>query len=170
MEGFRSDDNRGENITIDNNTFVGFNAWWRSNDNIYYTITPMNFNYPSIVPDPVNGLVNMTTTYYDYQTGQMANGVMTIPASDITIKRNAFVGLCGNQLVANNGDQDITPIDSYRGDAALIEAFSELNQDFSLTNKFYGENDGILGRPKYGHAAQTGPTVKRAATTIGAED
>lgn len=77
---------------------------------------------------------------------------------NVTVEKNVFVGFCpsGNAELA------------YRGDLALTEAFTELNQDFSISNKYISADTSILGVPAYQHAVQGG--LVRTVPTIGAEN
>jgi len=56
-------------------------------------------------------------------------------------------------------------VTDYRGALALSAAFSELDKDYSLRTKYFGEDAAILGTPAYQHKAQN---TTRQTTTIGA--
>lgn len=102
---------------------------------------------------------------------QKVPGTTGFPLTTYSIAQNAFVGFCPqNQYY---------PYTNYRGDLAAIEAFSELDQDFSLGTQVAApapSTGGIAGTPAYKHAAQDGltrTTVRHANTNftlVGAED
>jgi hypothetical protein len=162
MEGLKADDNRVNSIDIENNTFVGLNAYWIADTGYYYPLVPMNFSFPPVVPDPVSGLVGMSSVN---AAGSLP--AVTIPASSIIVSNNAFIGFCGSNL--NPGYvYGPDPVADYRGGLSVTEGFSELGQTFSMTNKFCSANTSIIGTPDYSHAAQIGQT--RGTSVIGAKD
>jgi hypothetical protein len=103
-----------------------------------HPLFPMAFFYPTVSPE--------------------APAFPRARFTGFTVSRNTFVGYCPSS----------SPAQAYRGSLALTAAFSELNLDYSLKNKFVSLDRSIIGSRAYAHAAQRGPV--RAAATIGARD
>jgi hypothetical protein len=81
-----------------------------------------------------------------------------VSPTELAVRRNVFAGYCGLE----------EPFAAYRGDLALTVGMSELNEDYSLKNRYVSEDLSILGTAAYRHAAQGGGT--REMPTIGAVD
>ena len=111
--------------------------------------------------------------WHDLVPGTPSFEVPTLPSGyavpTVVVAANTFIGYCpqtySSELFMN-----------YRGDLAVTEAFSELNQDFALNNPVLTTDTSIAGTPAYSHAAQIGLTRKLISsgsgvfTLIGAED
>jgi hypothetical protein len=82
----------------------------------------------------------------------------TFPFPNALVSKNLFVGYCP----LNNARTD------YRGDLSLSAGFTELKQDFTLTNRYSSSDKSIVGSQAYKHVTQ--PGLFRKLPTIGAED
>jgi hypothetical protein len=85
-------------------------------------------------------------------------GDAAFPFPNTVVSKNLYVGYCPQ----NNARMD------YRGDLALSAGFSELKQDFTLTNRYRSLDQSIVGTQAYKHITQPGRL--RQLPTIGAED
>ncbi len=81
----------------------------------------------------------------------------TFASPPITIRRNAFVGFYPGSAAEN-----------YRGDLSVTAAFSELNQNFSLSNPIFSADTAIVGTPAYAHITQKGLT-RRSFSSSGTQ-
>lgn len=109
VEGLSDDFNpvpRTYSIDIENNTFVAFARTYDGD----HPIWPFFF-WHDLTPDAANFEVPTKPSGY------------TVPSA--TIANNAYVGYCPQTYTPN-------AYMNYRGDAAVVEAFSELNTDYSL--------------------------------------
>lgn len=147
MEGII--DTRKHSVDAQHNTFVALAKYY---DDANHPLYPASFGYQASLPDANGWLVPAGTSY----NGPYA--AYQIPAADFKYKNNAFVGYCSTGY----------PGADYHGDLSVVLGFSELNKDFSLTNKRMSPDTSIIGTRAYQHVAQ--PGFVRTQATIGAKD
>lgn len=136
-------DSRPLSIDIENNTFVGFSAFYTGTEPNY----PFFFYTPAVVPG--------TSAWPS-----------TVP---YRIIKNAFVGYCpntGSAVYDYRGTIDVQ--ESFSELAANFALSLKLNSNEALLEKAIKSYIPVVGSPAYGHVAQTG--LKRKLATIGAED
>jgi len=143
-------DARKQSVDIENNTFVAFAATYDGTDALW----PFFF-WGELVPGASNFVMP------SYPSGTQ------VPS--VTVSGNAFVGYCPQTYSSYQ-------FMNYRGNLAVTEDFSELNQDYSFNNPVLTAVTDVAGTPAYAHAAQTGlvreliTNGKSTYTFIGAED
>lgn len=165
-ENYDLDIPNGGRLTVKDNVFAK-NASGPNSNGVYITfgVEGIPDSRPLSIDIENNTFVAFSKTYDGshplfpfFFAGGLTPGSPGFITPNVSVQKNVFVGFCpsGNPELA------------YRGDLALTEAFSELNQDFSISNKYISADNSILGTPAYKHAAQGG--LVRTVPTIGAED
>lgn len=136
-------DSRVQSLDVENNTFVGFSAFFTGSSVNY----PFELFSPAVVP-----------------------GTTSFPANVATrIIKNAFVGYCpntGSAVYDYRGNIDVQ--ESF---AQLSQSFAlaiKLNSNEAALEKAIKSYVPVVGSAAYQHVEQTGAT--RKAATIGAED
>jgi len=143
-------DARKQSVDIENNTFVAFAATYDGG----HPLWPLFF-WGELVPGSANFVMP------SYPAGTI------VPP--VNVSGNAFVGYCTQTYPSYQ-------FMNYQGNLAVVEDFSELNQDYSFNNPVLTAVTDVAGTPAYAHAAQTGlvreliTNGKSTYTFIGAED
>lgn len=165
-ENYDLDIPNGGRLTVKDNIFAK-NASGPNSNGVYITfgVEGIPDSRPLSIDIENNTFVAFSKTYDGshplfpfFFEGGLTPGSPGFITPNVTVQKNVFVGFCpsGNAELA------------YRGDLALTEDFSELNQDFSMSDKYISADTSILGTPAYKHAAQGGSV--RTVPTIGAQN